>query len=114
METEEFPMAIGVAPPCIEAWLLADASAIRYGLDLTSTPAVPDEPELLPAPSRNERENPKKELARIAGQRKGDVSAAEKEKIAAAMNDMGLVRKRCPQGFAPFADEVEEHIRRLF
>ena len=27
----EFPMAVGVAHPCIEAWLLADASAI-YGL----------------------------------------------------------------------------------
>jgi hypothetical protein len=38
----------------------------------------------------------------------------EKDFIATAMNDMPLVRKRCPQGFAPFADEVENRIRPLF
>jgi len=113
MQPGDLPMAIGVAHPCIEAWLLADASAIRQGLELTGNPQVPDEPEKLPAPQQDRRRNPKVELAKCAGQR-GELSVAEKEKIAAAMNDMAAVRSACPDGFAPFADEVEEHIRPLF
>jgi hypothetical protein len=53
-------------------------------------------------------------LARIAGSRKKELSAGEKDRIAAAMNDMELPRARCPLGFAPFADEVEDHICPLF
>lgn len=113
MQPGDLPMAIGVAHPCIEAWLLADASAIRRGLELTGNPQAPDEPEKLAAPQQDRRRNPKVELARCAGQ-KGELSVAEKEKIAAAMTDMAAVRRACPDGFAPFADEVEEHIRPLF
>ena len=114
MEPGQFPMAIGVAHPCIEAWLLADASAIRRGLDLRGNPKTPDEPEKLPPPSQDGRKNPKRALAGAAGQHKQDLSAHEKARIAAAMKDVPLVRNRCPQGFAPFADEVECHIRPLF
>ncbi len=38
-------MAIGVAHPCIESWLLADAAAIRRALALPATPKLPAEPE---------------------------------------------------------------------
>lgn len=110
----DIPMAIGVAHPCIETWLLADATAIRRGLDLPASPDVPDQPEELPAPCQDGKRNPKTELARIAGSRKKELSTEEKDRIAAAMNDMGLPRSRCPLGFVPFADEVEGRIGALF
>ena len=108
------PMAIGVAHPCIESWLLADASAIQQGMDLPAIPNVPDHPENLPAPCRDREDNPKTRLTKIAGSTKKELSAKEKHQIAAAMNDMKRVRTRCPLGFAPFADEVENRIRPLF
>ena len=44
-EYPEYPMAVGVAHPCIETWLLADAAAIRQGLGLAEAPTVPDKLE---------------------------------------------------------------------
>jgi len=114
MEPGDFPMAIGVGHPCIETWLLADPAAIRRGLELPKAPQTPDEPESLATPSQDKRKNPKAALARAAGQQKQDLSAREKERIAVAMNDLPRLRERCPQGFAPFADEVEFHIGPLF
>ena len=114
MESGDFPMAVGVAHPCIEAWLLADAAAIRRALELEKTPDVPEHPESLPAPCRDRRSNPKTVLSACTKQDKRELSVAEKERIAAAMNDMDLVRDRCPLGFAPFAAEVDRYIRPLF
>jgi len=105
-----FPMAVGVAQPCIESWLLADADALRQSESLTETPAVPNAPEALPAPCRDRQSNPKRVLDQLAGA----TDVRRKWRIAAAMNDIDLVRRRCPLGFAPFADEVEQHIRPLF
>lgn len=112
-ESPEFPAAVGVAQPCIEAWLLADASAIRRAFDMATPPEVPTEPEKCPAPCRSEKDNPKAVLARLAGRRRR-LSAQENWGIAAAMNDVELIRARCPAGFAPFAQEVETRIRPLF
>lgn len=108
------PMALGVAQPCIESWLLTDPTAIRRGLDLPATPQVPSEPEKLPAPRRNRKHNPKTVLVNAARANRDDLSAKEKGRIAKAMNDMDLVQTRCPLGFAPFADEVHQRIRPLF
>jgi hypothetical protein len=113
-ELPHFPMAIGVAHPCIEVWLLADPSAIRRGLGLERTPEVSEKPEELPAPCIDGKNNPKTVLAQAAGSNKQELSAAEKDLIAQAMNDMNLVCKRCPTGFAPFEKEVTQHIRPLF
>ena len=109
----EFAMAVGVAQPCIESWLLADAAAIRRGLDLPATPPVPDRPEDLPAPCQDAIRNPKAVLGSLGGGGR-PLSAAQKDGIARAMNDLDLVRARCPLGFGPFANEVDEHIRPLF
>ena len=108
------PMAIGVAHPCIESWLLADAAAIRRGLELNGNPTVPDEPESLPAPCISRKNNPKKILVRAAESAKNELSAKEKDKITRAMNDLDLLGRRCPLGFAPFADEVRQRVRPLF
>jgi hypothetical protein len=112
-EFPDFPAAVGVAQPCIEAWLLADASAIRRAFDMPAAPGVPAEPEKCPAPRQNEKDNPKTILARLVGLKRR-LSAEENWRIAAAMNDMGIVRTRCPASFAPLADEVEGRIRPLF
>jgi len=112
-ELPDFPMAVGVAHPCIEAWLLADAKAIQKAFALPQVPQVPPEPEKCPAPRRDEKSNPKAILARAAGLQRL-LSAEEKDGIARAMNDMDLVCERCPEGFAPFAAEVKTHIRPLF
>ena len=108
------PMALGVAHPCIESWLLTDATAIRRALDLSATPQVPGEPENLLASRQNRRHNPKTELIKAAGANRDDLSAKEKDAIAKAINDVDLLRTRCPLGFAPFAEEVDRHIRPLF
>jgi len=113
MEPGDFPMAIGVAHPCIEAWLLADGAAIRRGLRLPANPQVPDEPETLPAPRQDRQHNVKTVLSGFSGTGRRELSVAEKTRIATAMNDMEALRNRCPLSFAPFADEVDEHIRPL-
>ncbi|MCI0638910.1 MAG: DUF4276 family protein [Gemmataceae bacterium] len=50
----DFPMAIGVAHPCLEAWLLADSAAIQKSHKLNEQPNLPPEPEALPGtPKKN-------------------------------------------------------------
>jgi Domain of unknown function (DUF4276) len=110
----EFPMAVGAAHPCIEAWLLADAKAIRKGLGLGATPELPDEPENLSAPQHDRKENPKTILAKCCKSGRAELSSSEKNQIASAMKDVAVLRARCPLGFGPFAVEVEERIRPLF
>jgi len=112
-ELPDFPMAVGVAHLCIEAWLLADAKAIQKAFALPQVPQVPPEPEKCPAPCHDKGSNPKAVLARAAGLQR-PLSADNKDGIARAMNDMDLVCERCPEGFAPFADEVRTRIRPLF
>ena len=108
-ELPDFPMAVGVAQTCIEAWLLADGRAIGRALGVNPAPAVPDDPETLPAPKSDRIHNPKAVLANL-----GVASAAEKDAVARAMNSMDLVCQRCSRGFAPFAEEVKQRIRPLF
>lgn len=107
---QEYPAAVGVAHPCIEAWLLADAAAVAEGLNLAKTPAVPAKPEELPAPCHDAKKNPKAMLREIA---KRAISVSDKDRIA-AIADISVLRQHCPLGFSPFADEVEKHIRPLF
>lgn len=115
MEPGDFPMAVGVAHPCIEAWLLADEKAIARALALElPLDGIPDNPEALSAPRQDRKHNPKTVLAAVVGSGKQETSAKQKEQIATAMNDMELVRRRCPLGFDPFADEVDQLIRPLF
>lgn len=113
-ELPDFAMAVGVAHPCIEAWLLTDGSAIRCALDLAASPILPETPEGLPAPQYDRRHNPKTVLVACTQTARKELSASEKDQIALAMNDLDQVRRRCPQGFAPFAEEVEQRIRPLF
>jgi hypothetical protein len=109
----EIPMAVGVAHPCIEAWLLADAAAVRRACGLPQDPEVPAEPERLPAPRQDERRSPKAALAHAVGARQ-ELPSDRLWKIARELRQLDLVRQRCPRGFAPFADDVEQRIAPLF
>ena len=108
-------MAVGVAHPSVEAWLLADASAIQRGLNLERPPEVPEAPEAMPETTRTRGQEAKHVLRQCAA-RIRPLSAKEMKAVAEAINEHGLVllRERCPLGFAPFADEVEQRIRPLF
>jgi hypothetical protein len=107
----EFPMAVGVAHPCIETWLLASPDSIVTALALPNRPEVPQDPESLPAPCVNRDHSPKTILAKCAG--RSAIASRDATRIAAAV-DLPSLRQRCPIGFAPFAEEVEERIRPLF
>jgi hypothetical protein len=115
-ELTDYPMAIGVAHPCIECWLLVDASAIRKALNLTANPALPESPELLPAPCKDQGKNPsnpKMALAHCAGLR-SPLSSRQTTAIARAIRDLNSIEVHCPIGFAPFAEEVRARLRPLF
>jgi hypothetical protein len=66
----------------------------------------------LPAPQKNRAHNPKTVLAKCA--RRSAVPSQEATRIAQAIADTALLRQRCPIGFEPFAQEVEERIAPLF
>ena len=110
----EFPMAVGIAHPCIEAWLLVDSLAIARALGLSNPPVVRSNPENLPAPRANRDHNPKRVLAICAGRSAKAISSKEATLIALAITDLAALRNRCPVGFEPFAQEIEERIAPLF
>jgi hypothetical protein len=112
-ELLDYPAAVGVAHPCVEAWLLADASAIARALGLARRVDVPAEPESLPAPCKDRDQNPKAVLGRCVG-RNRPLSSAETTGIVHAIRHLNLIRTRCPIGFAPFADEVVGIIKPIF
>ena len=109
----ELPTAVGVAHPCIEAWLLADPAAVKKGLNLKEKPVFPAEPESLDAPQHDRDENPKTILARCVGPRKA-LSAKETCAIAEEIRDLTRLESGCPKSFKPFAEEVRTHILPLF
>jgi hypothetical protein len=109
----DFPMAVGVAHPCIETWLLADPSAIRRALTLPADPILPSTPETLPAPCQNRDNNPKVILAGCEKSRRF-LSSRQNSAIAEAIRDLEVIETHCPIGFAPFAEEVRTQLRPLF
>lgn len=108
-ELVDFPMAVGMAHPCIEAWLLCDAKAIQNALSLTKPLQLPPDVESLPAPQQNRALNPKTELIRLAEVE----SSSQKDAISLRIKDFAALRAGCPKGFASFADEIEQRIKPL-
>lgn len=107
----DYPMAIGVAHPCIEAWLLADASAVRRGMNLNQRPTVPSKPEELPAPQHDANNNPKVALA-ACDPKNRHPNSYEKSSIANYL-DLASAETTCPS-FGAFATEVRQHVSKLF
>jgi hypothetical protein len=110
----EFPMAVGAPHPCIEVWLLADQAAIKKAMGLNHSPQPPEDLEGLPAPCQDRKRNPKTILAQCGGVTKSELTAEEKDRIAAEIRILERLQERCPLSFAPFAAEVRQRIRPLF
>ena len=109
----EFPMAVGIAHPCIETWLLVDATAIARAMRLAALPETPADPEGLPAPQKDRNNNPKTVLARCSGSADA-VSSRDASRIASMIKDIKAIGTACPEGFQPFAKEVTERLAPLF
>jgi hypothetical protein len=112
-ERPDFPAAVGVAHPCIETWLLADARAIQKVGNLSGTPSLPAHPESLPAPRQDRAHNPKTVLAAALGIRR-HASADGMGAIVKAVHDLSSIREKCTLGFSEFASEVEQRIKPMF
>ena len=108
-EPASLPLAVGVAQPCIEAWLLVDQRAVQHAARVQEPLEFPADPESLPAPCDNATSNPKAILIHW-----GVRSAAQKDRVALAISDPHLLEERCPRGFGRFAQEIRQFIRPLF
>ncbi len=99
------PTVLGMAIEMLEAWLLADETALNHALGITLPGALPD-PEGIADPKAklNEVDDP----AKFAGD-----AVARDEAIAEATR-LNVVCKRCPRGFRPFHDEVVQRLGPLF
>ena len=96
----DFPMAVGVAHPCIESLAIGRRRRpFAAAWILPRRRPFPRSPRQLPAPCQDRDHNPKTVLRehREACEQ-GKLGGREKDRIAAAMNDISLLRKRCPLG----------------
>ena len=96
-QTITIPSAVGVAIKTIEAWLLADETAIAKAF-LSETPSTTKDPEKLSDPKQILQSR----LNEI------DVWANYSEMYAKLADHVRIetLRKRCPNGFAPFEAEL--------
>ena len=106
-----YPMAVGVAHPCIESWLLSDPSAVRRGFGLNQRPAVPPDPESLPAPAADRTHNPKTVLEACHPNTRHP-NLVEMTAMAEHLT-LATAEQVCPS-FAAFAADVRAHIAPLF
>lgn len=98
------PCAVGHAIETFDAWMLPDGNAIRSaGGDPSCN--HPD-PEKL-AGKENSGKHPKDVTANAFGTRS---HLGPEYALVAACIDIDLLRRHCPQGFAPFADEVTQRL----
>src|SRR5436189_6340325 len=91
-----FPMAIGAAHPCLEAWLMSDGVALAKAMGRKKPPKLPKEPEKQSGPGHKV----KKALAKSVNVSRSDLSAQDKTRIAAAMKDLVNLCRNCPSSFA--------------
>lgn len=110
----EMPTAVGAAHPCLEAWILANPSAIRKGMNIEATIETPSAPEELAVRSKDQKNSPKRILADLVGVKKDDLSVANKTKIVREIQSLDDLHNRCPVSFSPFFDEISDHIKPLF
>lgn len=95
--------ALGVAVETVEAWLLADETALNEALDLDPPAGTPPSPENLDG-AKNTEKHPKMRLHSLLNRRRSEVTWPYDE-IAERVR-LDVLTARCPEGFAPFAAEV--------
>ncbi len=96
--------ALGVAVETVEAWLLADETALNAALDPHPPAATTPSPELLDGAARSPK-HPKTQLRSLLDRARREVSWPYDE-IAEKVR-LDVLAARCPAGFAPFATEVK-------
>jgi hypothetical protein len=89
--------ALGVAIHSFDAWILADEQALSTVLR-TKVQCQPD-PE--------ENKNPKTDCKRLLADSKRDIKQRDMYADVAMAVDIAILKRRCPRGFAPFAERVE-------
>ena len=94
-----FPCALGVAVEAFDAWMIADAGAIRA--------AAGDASKAQTAPEKASRP---KDLADAIFGTTGGTGLGPRYALVATNVDLPLLARACPQGFAPFAEEVRGRI----
>ena len=98
------PCVVGTAIETFDAWMIADGKAIgAAGGD--GSISHPD-PEKLDG-KEGTGQHPKDRAARVFG---GGGGLGHAYAAVAASVDIGLLKQRCPQGFTPFAADVETHL----
>ncbi len=97
--------ALGVAVETVEAWLLADETALNAALDPHPPAATMPSPEQLDGPARSEK-HPKTLLHSRMERSRREVPWPY-DAIAEHVR-LDVLAARCPEGFAPFAAEVKE------
>lgn len=95
------PCAVGVAVEAFDAWMIADAGAVERAVPGAGGQAHPD-PESMDARAARE----------YARQRLGK-GLREKYAAIAGVVDLLALKRKCKEGFLPFADEVEKHLGHL-
>jgi hypothetical protein len=100
--------AVGVAIEMIEAWLLADEKALRSALENKNIQRQKD-PEEIYASDESSNKHPKGLLNHLIHKSpKSDKSIPELFAEIARNIDLEVLIQRCPTGFAPFAQQVQE------
>jgi hypothetical protein len=95
------PRAIGIALQTFDAWFLADHAALSHvlGTDI----------QMQSDPERHN--DPKSACQNLATFASTDFRLRDLHSMVAAVADLGLLRKRCPTGFAVFSDRVSSLCR---
>lgn len=104
------PCALGMPIETIEAWLLTPDAA-REGLGLEETPAECPAPESLGGKS-GEPDHPKSVFNSWCAEAPTGRFTSMTDAMAAVAErtDVDSLTRRCPQGFAPFAEEVRTRL----
>lgn len=98
VQITSIPRALGVAIRSFDAWMLADERALASVLQCAVSAA--------PAPE--EINDPKGFCATVLRKSGRDLSQTEMYAAVARTAEISLLMRRCPHGFAPFADRVRK------
>jgi hypothetical protein len=93
------PCALGCAVEAFDAWMLADRGAVAGAGG--NVDALPVHPETV--------RRPKEAAGRVFETTAGSGLGAYYAQVAAAVG-LDLLKKACPLGFAPFAQEVRDRL----
>ena len=102
------PCAVGAAVEAFDAWMIIDGRAVQQAGGENAR--CHGDPEKLQG-KEGTGQHPKDWAASLFGSKRG---LGQKYAIIARHVDLDMLKKRCPEGFEPFAREVEQQIRPLF